>query len=98
LVAANSETVIPVSCVEQGRWQYDSDRFSSGNKMMHASLRRSHQTHVKESLKQGRGFQSDQGEIWDDISAKLDRMKVSAPTRAMADAYDSYEDKLSNFA
>jgi len=97
LVAANTETIIPVSCVEQGRWQYDSDRFESGNKMMHASLRRNQQVHVRESLKQGRGYESNQGEIWNDISAKLDRMKVAAPTRAMADAYDSYADKLSTY-
>jgi len=97
LVAANTEIVIPVSCVEQGRWRYASDRFESGGKMMHASLRCSHQTHVRESLKQGRGFQSDQGEIWDDISAKLDRMRVSAPTRAMADAYDSYQENVSDY-
>ncbi|MEN8245920.1 MAG: DUF6569 family protein [Thermodesulfobacteriota bacterium] len=97
LVAAASNTIIPVSCVEQGRWRYDSDRFGSGKKMMHASLRRNHQVSVRESLKQGRGYQSNQGEIWEDISAKLDRMKVSAPTRAMADAYDSYADKLSDY-
>ena len=97
LVAAATETIIPVSCVEQGRWRYASDRFNSGNKMMHASLRRNHQTRVRESLKQGRGYQSNQGEIWEDISAKLDRMKVAAPTRAMADAYDSYADMLSDY-
>jgi len=97
LVAANTKTVIPVSCVEQGRWHYDSKHFGSGNKMMHASLRRNHQVHVRESLRQGRGYESDQGEIWDDISAKLDRMKVSAPTRAMADAYDRFEEKLSDY-
>lgn len=98
LVAAGSKTVIPVSCVEQGRWRYDSNQFDSGNKMMHASLRRNHQTRIRESLKQGRGYQSNQGEIWENISAKLDRMKVSAPTRAMADAYDSYADKLSDYS
>lgn len=97
LVAANTKTVIPVSCVEQGRWQYASDQFESGNKMMHASLRRSHQTRVRESLKQGRGYESNQGEIWNDISDKLDRMKVAAPTRAMADAYDRYAGKLSDY-
>ena len=31
------------------------------------------------------------------ISGKLDRMNVSAPTAAIADAYDSYADRLSDF-
>ena len=98
LVAASTETIIPVSCVEQGRWHYASERFDSGNKMMHASLRRNHQKRVRESLQQGRGYQSNQGEIWEDISAKLDRMKVAAPTRAMADAYESYATKISDYS
>jgi len=97
LVAGKMEVVLPVSCVEQGRWRYDSDSFVSGNKMMHASLRRNHQMDVKSSLKQGRGYRSNQGKIWEDISGKLDRMKVSTPTAAMADVYDSYEDKLADY-
>ena len=97
LIAGKTEVIIPVSCVEQGRWRHDSDAFSSGNKMMHASLRRNHQMDVKSSLKQGRGYRSNQGKIWEDISGKLDRMKVSAPTAAIADAYDSYEGKLTDY-
>ncbi len=97
LFAGKTEVVIPVSCVEQGRWRYDSDSFVSSDKMMHASLRRNHQMDVKFSLKEGRGYQSNQGKIWEDIDGKLDRMNVSAPTAAMADVYDSYENKLSDF-
>ena len=97
LVAGKTEIVIPVSCVEQGRWRYDSNEFSSSNKMMHASLRRNHQMDVQYSLRHGEGYRSNQGRIWEDISGKLDRMNVSAPTAAMADAYDSFENKLSDF-
>ena len=97
LISGKTEVIIPVSCVEQGRWHHDSETFSSGDKMMHASLRRNHQMDVKFSLRQGRGYRSNQGKIWEDISGKLDRMNVSAPTAAMADAYDSYEGKLSDY-
>jgi hypothetical protein len=55
LVAADSDVVIPVSCVEQGRWRHVSRRFDSGKKMMHASLRREHQQEVRFSLNQGNG-------------------------------------------
>jgi hypothetical protein len=65
--------------------------------MMHASLRRSHQADVKFSLKRGNGYQSDQGKIWGDIEDKLDRMNVVAPTSALSDAYESYEDRLSDY-
>ncbi len=97
LIAGKTEVVIPVSCVEQGRWSYRSEAFSSGKKMMPASLRREHQEDVKFSLKQGRGYRSDQGRIWDNISEKSARMSVESPTHAMADVFDSYEDKLSEF-
>ncbi len=39
LVAAQSTTVIPVSCVEQGRWSYHSPRFFSEKRMMSPGLR-----------------------------------------------------------
>jgi hypothetical protein len=52
---------------------------------------------VQYSLKQGEGYRSNQGRIWEDIEGKLGRMNVSAPTAAMADAYDSCESRLSDF-
>jgi len=97
LIAGKTEVVIPVSCVEQGRWSYRSEGFESGKKMMHASLRREHQEDVSYSLKRGNGYRSDQGRIWNNISEKSARMKVASPTGAMADVFDSYEDKLSDF-
>ncbi|NQT69567.1 MAG: hypothetical protein HQ552_08300, partial [Desulfobacteraceae bacterium] len=97
LIAGYTEVVIPVSCVEQGRWNYRSEAFESGKKMMPASIRREHQEDVKFSLKRGRGYQSDQSRIWDNISEKSTRMSVESPTHAMADVFDSYEDTLSEF-
>ncbi|MGH3113727.1 MAG: ARPP-1 family domain-containing protein, partial [Gaiellaceae bacterium] len=40
LVPARSETVIPVSCVEQGRWSARSVAFSSARHTAHPELRR----------------------------------------------------------
>jgi len=97
LILAQSEIVLPVSCVEQGRWNYDRHDFQSGRKMMHASLRRNHQQEVRYSLGRGQGYAGSQGRIWDDIDQKADRMRVEAPTRAMADVYETYEDPLSKF-
>jgi len=48
-------------------------------------------------LKRGNGYRSDQGRIWRDIEEKSARMEVKAPTGAMADVYESYDDKLSEF-
>ena len=64
---------------------------------MHASLRRNHQQDVSYSLRHGDGYLSNQSRIWEGIAEKSARMKVAAPTGAMADVFESYEDKLSEF-
>ena len=97
LVPGKTGVVIPVSCVEQGRWSYDSPQFASGKKMMHASLRRKSQEDVACSIQRGEGYRSDQGRIWDDIQEKSERMDTSSPTHAMAGIYDSYDKRLSEF-
>ena len=61
LVAAGAELVIPVSCVEQRRWHYRSEKFSSGAKMMHSSLRRAAREGVRFSMSRGAGYRGDQG-------------------------------------
>ena len=97
LVAGKTGVVIPVSCVEQGRWRYDSVQFASGKKMMHASLRRVSQQDVAYSIQRGEGYRSDQGRIWDDIQEKSVRMEAPSPTGAMAEIYDSYDERLTEF-
>jgi len=97
LVAGKTEVVLPVSCVEQGRWHYDTNEFASGKRMMHPSLRRQHQQDVKSSLDRGEGYCSDQGRIWDDIAEKSSRMQVHAPTGAMAAVFESCKGRLSEY-
>jgi len=97
LLAAESEVIVPVSCVEQGRWAYQSREFRSGHKMMHASLRSAHQSEVIACRRLGGGFESDQGMIWRELAEKAGRMKVSSPTAAMADMYEQKEDQLSAY-
>lgn len=97
LIAALSEIVIPVSCVEQGRWSYRSAIFSYGEKVTPPSLRKEHQKKVAESLNRGTGYRSDQGMIWDEIEEKARRMKVKSSTGAMADLFEGQKDRLSEY-
>ena len=64
---------------------------------MHASLRRTHKKEVMKSLSHGTGFRSDQGMIWDELAEKAHRMKIHAPTGAMADLFKQQEDCFSNY-
>jgi hypothetical protein len=98
LIAGKTETAIPVSCVEERRWHYDSQQFSSGRKVMHASLRREAQMCVRESLSRGDGHRTDQGRVWNNIAEKSERMRVQSPTMAMADVFDRFEDQLGQYS
>ena len=51
LIAGKTTTVIPVSCVEQGRWSYKSDKFYSEKRLMSSKLRSKKADQVKHSLK-----------------------------------------------
>jgi hypothetical protein len=97
LIAGNSEVIIPVSCVEQGRWSYRSAMFSYGEKVMPPSLRREKQKKVAESLNRGAGYRSDQGEIWNELAAKQARMAVHSETSAMADLFEGQKDRLADY-
>jgi hypothetical protein len=87
LIAGNSTTVIPVSCVEQGRWSYSSDKFYSEKRLMSANLRLRKADQVKYSLKNIGTFQSDQSAIWDDVSELAFDLDAESPSMAMSEIY-----------
>ena len=88
LIQGNSTTVVPVSCVEQGRWSYDSPRFSSKERMMSAGLRAMKSEQVQFSLRSSGDYRSDQGAIWNEISEKAGRRGATSPSMAMASIYE----------
>jgi hypothetical protein len=98
LIAGKTATTIPVSCVEEQRWHYDTQKFSSGKKVMHASLRREVQYCLRDNLSRGAGHRTDQGQIWTNIAEKSKRMKVKSPTMAMSDVFERFEEKLSGYS
>ncbi|AEB08766.1 ARPP-1 family domain-containing protein [Desulfobacca acetoxidans] len=103
LLAPNSETLIPVSCIEQGRWSYKSREFSSANRTMSADLRKKKTQSVHNRVRESGSFASDQGEIWEEISLKFERSHVPpSPTGALSDLFeakkDTNKDYLKNFS
>ena len=97
LVKANSETRIPVSCTEQGRWCYLSTAFAeSGNVMAYRS--RSKKTRsVHASLEESGAHHSDQGEVWQEIVKLHGKAGTHSPTSAMKDVFDARGDDLRKF-
>ncbi len=86
LVPAKSKAVIDVSCVEAGRWgRRSSHGFHESEAVVSSRLRRTMVRQVHASLAEGHGFAADQGEVWDEIGARLECSGTDSPTRAWAD-------------
>jgi ARG and Rhodanese-Phosphatase-superfamily-associated Protein domain len=88
LIQGNSTIVIPVSCVEQGRWSYDSPRFSTKRRVMSPHLRAMKSEQVHYSLRSSGKHRSNQGVIWDEISDKASRHAAESPSMSMAHIYE----------
>ncbi len=97
LIAGQTGITIPVSCVEQGRWSYRSQKFASGKKVMPSNMRREHQKVVAMSLNEGVGYRSNQGMIWDELALKSERMPTHSATGAMADLFEGQKDRLGEY-
>jgi len=97
LLKEKSETIIPVSCSERGRWSYTKNHFDESGFMMTANMRTSKMESVALSLKTGNQYRSDQGRVWADIEELSHRAGVSSPTDAMKDVYETMNSRLNKY-
>ena len=97
LAPAGKDTVIPVSCVEAGRWNHSSSDFSSAPRAQFSASRAKKAASVSENLAYSRGAQSNQGEVWADIDVKMSRMQSSSATSAVEKVFEDHEEKLGQY-
>ena len=88
LVGVKQTLVVPVSCVEQGRWHSVSRQFAAGRRVS-PSLRGLQCASAKASLRAGHGPHADQGAVWDKVSAELDALGVESPSEALSEGYEA---------
>ena len=80
LAPAHARTIIPVSCVEAGRWDWSSSHFNVSERAHYSRGRAARHVNVAASMKATGTYGGNQGEVWDDISAKAARMSVHSRT------------------
>lgn len=97
LIRINSQTIIPVSCTEHGRWSYRTAAFEDSGIMMSSHLRRVKNESVARSLKERQHFRSDQHAVWDGIEEQAKRAGVHSSTGAMKDIHESRIEDLESF-
>ena len=97
LVPENSEINIPVSCVEQGRWSYNSDHFRSSDRSYFSKGRAKKARMVSNSLSGGMAARSDQGEVWRDVAEKAAAFSVNSDSDAMSDIFEAERGRIDEF-
>jgi hypothetical protein len=97
LAGAHSTVVIPVSCVEAGRWHASSAEFAPSDRAHFATGRANKAASVSASLLRDRSRRSDQGEVWAAIAEKAERMGAESPTGAAAEMYRQHRPRLEDF-
>lgn len=97
LLKKNTETIIPVSCVEQHRWSYVSREFISSDSFMSSELRAIKNYSVTSSLGRTGKYNADQHAIWNGVHKLAVEANVSSPTGAMKHVFDSRKNDLDEY-
>lgn len=98
LIGAGGKFVIPVTCVEQGRWHYEHTReMRSSREHLYARTRADKSRQVSASLECEGGYSSDQHAIWHNISERLASEHICSPTSAMEDHFASRRETLDGY-
>ena len=96
LVAAGSTIIIPVSCVEAGRW-HGGHRFEDSKRFASRRVRMDMQRGVARNVKNLRMKMSDQGAVWDSIDSELISRHLSSDTKNFLFAEESLNDEKDRF-
>jgi hypothetical protein len=94
LVEDLSETRVPVSCTEQGRWAYATPSFGESGNVMAQKLRAMKSRSVSHSLEAAASYHSDQSEVWNEIAGLQAKACCHSATSAMNDVFKSREADL----
>ncbi len=97
LLPENSETVIPVSCTEQGRWGYTKENFDLTDKLISHRIRRNIEKSVHASLMFKNQFRADQSRVWHDIEDYMQDFKRENRTRSYHRMFRDLESEVEKY-
>lgn len=98
LIAGSSQVIIPVSCVEQGRWHFEASReMRSAPVNLYAGSRATKARRVSENLLSAGRYDGGQREVWDETRARIDRDQVDSPTSALQDHFAKQVERIETF-
>jgi hypothetical protein len=89
LLAPDSTTKIPVSCVEAGRWSRKSAHFDATHYTAPSSLRHSKADAVTSNRRSSGEAVADQADIWKRVTLFQLEHSVKSPTSSLSDVFDA---------
>lgn len=91
LIAERSRTILPVSCVEQGRWHFTGgSEFAPSPDHAYARLRKMQAEASVMAARAGGERRPNQGQVWQEVASKHQEMGVRSSTGAMRDAFEGH--------
>ena len=97
LVPPQSEIVIPVSCIEAGRWGYSRPGFAAAGRVLNQEIRYRKADAVTRSLKQRHLRFSDQRAVWDGVGKTLHALGAASRTSALSDGFESRANAITDY-
>lgn len=100
LVPRGVELRVPVSCVEQGRWEHGrrAARFTAGRSTAGPDLRAAKRAQANLQAAAGLDARPEQGEVWRDVDAALAEFGVESMSGALTDVYTARRGDLDRVA
>src|SRR5262249_13403429 len=98
LVPPHSEIVIPVSCIEAGRWGYSRPGFAAGGRVVNPEIRYRKAEAGTRSLKERCLHFSDPSAVWDGVDKMLFAIGAESPTRALSDGFNEHANAITDYA
>ena len=97
LIPPAADVIVPVTCVEAGRWSRQSRGFASSSRTHYAAGRAAKSAQVSESLRRDGVARADQSQVWQAISEKSMRLGSSSATAAMAKMFEDHSQAVESF-
>lgn len=94
IVPAGARTVIDVSCIERGRWAYNSEQFSTSGSVFGSTGRRAKMEDVSGELSVSGRFRSDQGRVWQEVDGYLHRTGTVSHTDSFVDVQAALKERI----